>query len=74
MASNGWLNNPYGLADGVQCIEYCVVRSGNFVGPGANFSVECDGCNLWFHGLCVGLTVLESVPESVKDAISVGRG
>ena len=62
-ATNGWLNNPYGINDGVHCIEFCVVRSGNFVGPGANFSVECDGCNLWFHGLCVGLQNLEDVPE-----------
>ena len=48
----------------MSCIEHCIVRSGTFIGAGANFSVECEGCQLWFHGLCVGLIRLEEVPDT----------
>ena len=34
------------------------------MGPGANFSVECDGCQMWYHGLCVELTELNDVPDT----------
>jgi len=32
-------------------IEYCICRMPEF-----GFMLECEGCNEWFHGKCVGVT------------------
>ncbi|KAG2231540.1 hypothetical protein INT48_005043 [Thamnidium elegans] len=39
--------------------QYCTCRKGY---DGKEFMIECDGCQEWFHGACVGLK-----PNSVTD-------
>lgn len=39
--------------------QYCTCRRGY---DGKEFMIECDGCQEWFHGACVGLK-----PNSVTD-------
>ena len=37
--------------------RYCICRRPD---DGMHFMIECDTCNEWFHGFCVGLTEEES--------------
>ena len=37
--------------------KYCICRRPD---DGMHFMIECDACNEWFHGVCVGLTEEES--------------
>jgi hypothetical protein len=38
--------------------KYCICRRPD---DGMHFMIECDTCNEWFHGFCVGLTEEESL-------------
>jgi hypothetical protein len=38
--------------------RYCICRRPD---DGMHFMIECDTCNEWFHGFCVGLTEEESL-------------
>ena len=48
-----------------RCELYCVCR-----GPwdGKSFMIACDGCDMWFHGACVGLTSELSAREGAEAA------
>jgi hypothetical protein len=53
--ATGYWDPGFDLNDGVQCIEdHCRVRQGDYGAPGAHFSVQCNACEVWFHGCCVG--------------------
>ena len=48
-----------------RCELYCVCR-----GPwdGKSFMIACDGCDVWFHGACVGLTSELSARQGAEAA------
>ncbi len=48
------LNEIYYEEDGVQCTDMCYLRNGAPFMDGFHFSVQCDTCQNWFHGCCVG--------------------
>ena len=48
------LDEIYYEDDGVQCTDMCYLRNGAPFMDGFHFSVQCDTCQNWFHGCCVG--------------------
>jgi len=49
---------------------YCICRRPD---DGLHFMIECDTCNEWFHGFCVGLTEEESLQYSSYMCIGCAR-
>ena len=58
------LDEVYYEDDGVQCTDFCYLRNGAPFAEGFHFSVQCDSCENWFHGCCVGFAS-ELDPPSV---------
>ena len=58
------LDEVYYEDDGVQCTDFCYLRNGAPFTEGFHFSVQCDSCENWFHGCCVGFAS-ELDPPSV---------
>lgn len=42
--------------------SYCFCRKGK-AGDGSGFMVACDGCEIWYHGKCVGITEHDLAPN-----------
>ena len=58
------LDEVYYEDDGVECIDLCYLRNGAPFMEGFHFSVQCNLCEKWFHGCCVGFAS-ELDPPSV---------